>query len=129
LRTRALKNTQGRVTHSQELNQLFAAWCAQHTLAQVLDAFDKAQGTIAPIYSIDQIEADPQMQARQAICNVPDADFGTVRMATVVPRFANNPSTISRSGGDLGHDTDAFYAEHLQLSPDDIKDLRAAGVI
>jgi crotonobetainyl-CoA:carnitine CoA-transferase CaiB-like acyl-CoA transferase len=123
------KNTQGRVTHSQELNQLFAAWCAQHTLAQVLDAFNKAEGTIAPIYSIDQIEADPQMQARQAICDVPDADFGTVRMATVVPRFARNPSTISRSGGDLGHDTDAFYTEHLQLSPDDIKDLRAAGVI
>ncbi len=126
--TRFRDNT-SRVANGKELNHIFATWCAQRSLAEVLAAFDQAQGTIAPIYSIDQIEADPQMQARGAICDVPDADFGTVRMATVVPRFANNPSAIRHSGADLGHDTDAFYAEHLQLSPNEIKDLRAAGVI
>jgi crotonobetainyl-CoA:carnitine CoA-transferase CaiB-like acyl-CoA transferase len=61
--------------------------------------FDAAQGTIAPIYGIDQIAADPQMQARQAICDVPDADFGSVRMANVVPRFAHDPGAIGHSGG------------------------------
>jgi crotonobetainyl-CoA:carnitine CoA-transferase CaiB-like acyl-CoA transferase len=61
-----------RVQHAEELNAIFAAWCAQRPLAEVLAAFEAAQGTIAPVYDIDQIAADPQMQARKALCAVPD---------------------------------------------------------
>jgi crotonobetainyl-CoA:carnitine CoA-transferase CaiB-like acyl-CoA transferase len=57
------------------------------------------------MYDMDQIAADPQMQARNAICDVPDADFGSVRMATVVPRFAHDPGAIGHSGGSLGETT------------------------
>lgn len=118
-----------RVEHAQELNGIFARWCLERTLAEVTAAFDAAQGTIAPIYSIDQIEADPQMQARQAICDVPDADFGSVRMANVVPRFVGEPCTIRHSGAGLGQDNAHFYAEELAMSPEEIERLQAAGVI
>ncbi len=118
-----------RVQHADELNRLFASWCAGRSLAVVLAAFDAAGGTIAPIYSIDQIEADPHLQARQAVCEVPDADFGSVPMATVVPRFANDPCAISRSGGALGADTDAFYLNELGLNAQAVAALRDAGVV
>ena len=118
-----------RVSHSVELNAIFADWCARHTLAQVLAAFDAAHGTIAPIYSIDQIEQDPHLRARNAICDVPDADFGTVRMAGVVPRFAAAPCEIRHSGGDLGSNNAAFYSMELGLDNDDLERLRANGVI
>ena len=122
-------NNSTRVAHAAELNALFADWCARHTLDEVLAAFEAAQGTIAPIYGIDQIEADPHLRARQAICDVPDADFGRVRMANVVPRFTHAPCEIRHSGGELGQDNQAFYSRELSLSVDEIERLQSAGVI
>lgn len=43
-----------RVKHAAELNDIFAGWCAAHPLDEVLASFNAAQGTLAPIYSIDQ---------------------------------------------------------------------------
>ncbi|HEY5637533.1 MAG TPA: CoA transferase [Burkholderiales bacterium] len=121
-------NNGSRVQHAAELNGIFSAWCAQRTLAEVLAAFERAQGTIAPIYSIDQVFADPQMQAREAITRVPDADFGTVAMQNVVPRFTNDPGRIRHSAGAVGCDNDRVWGE-LGLSADEQAKLRAAKVI
>ncbi|MGH9510107.1 MAG: CaiB/BaiF CoA transferase family protein [Terriglobales bacterium] len=118
-----------RVAHAAELNGVFSEWCGRHALDEVLLAFEAAHGTIAPIYGIDQIEADPHMRARNAICDVPDGDFGRVRMANVVPRFASAPCEIRHTGGELGQDNAAFYARELALSTDDIERLHAAGAI
>jgi len=88
-----------------------------------------AHGTIAPVYGIDQIESDPHMRARQALCDVPDQDFGTVRMANVVPRFAQAPCAIRHAGGALGQDNEAFYQGELALPAAELARLRDAGVI
>lgn len=122
-------NNEQRVAHAKELNALFAHWCLDHDLSEVLAAFDAAHGTIAPIYGIDQIEADPHLSARQAICDVPDADFGSVRMANVVPRFASAPCQIQHSGGDIGRDNEAFFATDMGLTAEHIAALRAAHII
>ncbi len=118
-----------RVAHAAELNGVFCEWSRRHSLDEVLAAFEAAHGTIAPIYGMDQIDADPHLRARNAICDVPDADFGSVRMANVVPRFAGAPCEIRHSGGDLGQDNASFYGHDLALTPDDIERLHAAAVI
>ena len=122
-------NNGSRVLHAVELNGIFSRWCAVHTLDEVLAAFDAAGGTIAPVYDMEQIAADPQMRERAAICAVPDTDFGEVRMACVVPRFANDPGAITHSAGDIGADNDRFYQDELALTPDELAGLRAAGAI
>jgi crotonobetainyl-CoA:carnitine CoA-transferase CaiB-like acyl-CoA transferase len=122
-------NNRLRVQHAGELNGIFSAWCAARPLEHVLAAFEAAQGTIAPVCGIDQIEADPHMRARQALCDVPDSDFGTVRMANVVPRFGGAPCEIRHAGGALGQDNTAFYQGELALSSTDIARLQEAGVI
>lgn len=118
-----------RVLHAAELNAIFAHWCAQQPLAVVLQAFEAAGGTIAPVYGIDQIAADPQIVARQAICEVADGDFGRVHMAGVVPRFAVDPCTIRHSGGALGQDNAAVYRDELGLGEAELQQLRDAQVI
>ncbi|MDI4238411.1 CaiB/BaiF CoA-transferase family protein [Bradyrhizobium sp. Arg237L] len=118
-----------RVKHAGELNEIFAAWCAEHTLEEVLAKFTAAQGTIAPIYSIDQIAADPQAKAREMIARVPDRDFGSVAMANVVPRFAADPAQLRHSAGDVGQDNREVYRDWLGLSEQQIERLTQKKVI
>ncbi|MBW4091527.1 MAG: CoA transferase [Proteobacteria bacterium] len=118
-----------RVKHMAELNGVFAAWCGAHTLDEVLAAFAKAEGTIAPIYSIEQIADDPQTKAREMITRVPDRDFGSVAMSNVVPRFTVDPAQVRHAAGDLGQDNREVYQDWLGLSPGEMDRLSRDKVI
>ena len=118
-----------RVKHASELNDIFAGWCAAHPLDEVLARFNAAQGTLAPIYSIDQIADDPQVKAREVITRVPDRDFGTVAMTNVVPRFSNDPTRMRHAAGDVGQDNDEVFRDWLGLSEQEIAGLTERKVI
>ena len=118
-----------RVEHSVELNRMFAHWMSQHTLEEILAAFTREGGTIAPILSIAQIFDDPQMRAREAIVAVPDADFGSVRMHNVVPRFTRDPGEVKSSAGALGEHNHTFYVTGLGLSETELQRLREQAVV
>ncbi|QPF89322.1 CaiB/BaiF CoA transferase family protein [Bradyrhizobium commune] len=122
-------NNARRVDHSTELNAIFSQWCSDHTLADVLAAFAAEEGTLAPIYAIDQIAADPQSRARGMITRVPDRDFGSVAMANVVPRFTVDRTQLRESAGDIGRDNRDIYQSWLGLSDDEIKALAGRKVI
>ncbi|TWB01267.1 CaiB/BaiF CoA transferase family protein [Bradyrhizobium stylosanthis] len=118
-----------RVKHASELNDIFAAWCAAHPLDEVLAKFNAAQGTLAPIYAIDQIASDPQVKAREVITRVPDRDFGTVAMTNAVPRFTVDPTRMRNAAGDVGQDNREVYHDWLGLSEQQIEQLTQRKVI
>lgn len=118
-----------RVKHAFELNDIFAGWCAAHPLDEVLASFNAAQGTLAPIYSIDQIAADPQVKAREVITRVVDKDFGTVAMTNAVPRFTVDPARLRHAAGDVGEDNDEVYRDWLGLNDQEIEQLTQRKVI
>ena len=122
-------NNSQRVQHSHALNAVFEAWFAQKTFDEALRTFEIHGGTLAPVYDMEQIAADPQIQARHSICDVTDSDFGSVRMSNVVPRFKYNPSTIQHSARDMGFDNLRFFSEELGLHVAEIAELQAEGVI
>ncbi|WP_157017318.1 CaiB/BaiF CoA transferase family protein [Mesorhizobium xinjiangense] len=111
-----------------ELDSIFKSYMERHPLGDVLADFAREGGAIGPIYSVEQIFADPQVQAREMVTEVADDDFGTVRMQNVVPRLTRNPGRIRWAGKDLGVDTDAILSD-LGLSADEIAAHRAKGVI
>ncbi|MEH2535171.1 crotonobetainyl-CoA:carnitine CoA-transferase CaiB-like acyl-CoA transferase [Bradyrhizobium sp. AZCC 1588] len=122
-------NNARRVGHSAALNAIFSQWCACHTLDEVLAAFTAEEGTLAPIYAIDQIAADPQAKAREMITRVPDRDFGSVAMANIVPRFSVDRTQLSGSAGDVGEDNHEIYQRWLGLSDHEIERLAQLKVI
>ncbi|QOG18757.1 MULTISPECIES: CaiB/BaiF CoA transferase family protein [Bradyrhizobium] len=122
-------NNARRVEHSAELNAIFSQWCGDHTLEDVLAAFAAEEGTLAPIYAIDQIAADPQSLAREMITRVPDRDFGSVAMSNVVPRFTVDRARLKTSAGDIGQDNREIYQRWLGLSEAEIDRLAELKVI
>lgn len=117
-----------RVENRAELDAVFADYMARHTLDDALDAFASEGGAIGPIYSVEQIFNDPQMHAREMVAQVPDEDFGTVGMQTVVPRLTRNPGRIRWAAKGIGADNEAILTG-LGYSPEQIDELREHGVI
>lgn len=113
-----------RVANAADLDRIFGAFIAAHTLDEVLEAFRNANGTLAPVHGIDQIFADPQMIAREAIISVPDDDFAQVRMQNVVPRMRMAPGHVRWAAGALGKDNDFIYRNWLGLTDAEIGILR-----
>lgn len=118
-----------RVENAAELDKLFGGFIASHTQDEVLAAFSREKGTIAPIYSIDQIFTDPQYAARDAIVSVPDEDFGSVKLQAVTPKFTRNPGKVTGTAKHLGADNEHLYETLLGMSLDEIRDYKERGII
>ncbi len=118
-----------RMQHRQELNAILGDWVAARPLAEVVATLMQAGVSAAPVYDARQILEDPHFAARSAITAVPDADFGSVRMPGLVPRFSATPGEIRTSGPEPGAHNDEVYRGLLGLSADELEQLRAADAI
>jgi len=103
-----------RVVNRKELEDTITGWISEHTLAEVIDIFDKAGVAIAPYLSIADIVEDPQYAAREAIITIEDDDLGPVRMQNVVPKFTRTPGKVRHTGrARIGHDQDDVLEDWL----------------
>ena len=106
---------------------MFRDWFAAHDLAFVLERFEAEEGTIAPIYSAEQIVQDRHVRARGFLQEVDDEHFGRVRVPGVVPRFGNHPCTIQRTARGIGSDNAEVLGRCLGLDAAAIERLQREG--
>ncbi|MFP5224800.1 MAG: CaiB/BaiF CoA transferase family protein [Actinomycetota bacterium] len=119
---------QGRAEHADLLDDLVDRWIGTHDRDEVLSAFEQANAAAAPVYSVDELMADPQIEAIDAITSVPDPVLGTVKMQNLLWRASGTPGRIRHTGPPLGADTAAVCAE-LGISGRELADLRERGVV
>lgn len=118
----------GRVEHEQTIDQALAAWTSSISSTEVLRILAEADVPSGPMYSVEDMLADPQYQARGMFEEVQAGDK-TVTIPAIMPRLNSTPGQTRWAGpGAVGDDTDATYAE-LGLSSDEIQSLRTNGDI
>jgi formyl-CoA transferase len=118
-----------RVEHADELDAIIQGWMDDHTRDEVLAAFDAADATLAPVYNVEDILADEQYQAREAVVSVDDPDLGEALVQNVVPTFSETPGGVRHLGPSLGEHNDTVYRERLGYDDDLLADLESEGVI
>ena len=95
----------------------------------MVDAFEKAEAAIAPIYDIGQIFEDPHFKARDTVTTVQDPQLGPIRMQNVFPQLSMTPGRIRHPGPDVGEHTDDILAELIaegRLTADTAERIKAA---
>jgi formyl-CoA transferase len=98
-----------RVKHVEEVDAIVGGWIARHTLTEVLDAFEKAEAAIGPVYDVAQICEDPQYKARESVTTVQDKDLGPLRMQNVFPKMMRTPGRIRHAGPSIAeHQNDVI---------------------
>jgi crotonobetainyl-CoA:carnitine CoA-transferase CaiB-like acyl-CoA transferase len=118
-----------RLENIEELDGLIQAWMDRYDSPEVIEKMTAAEATVAPVYDIKDVMADPHFNARELTTRVSTEDAGDMRMSNVFPRFSRTPGGIRWTGKALGADNETWLADRLGLSPDDIQRLRADGAM
>jgi len=112
-----------------EVDAFVAAWTRTMKRHELLALCDEAQVPCGPVYSIDEIFADPQYRARGNIAMVTDPRVGEIALANVVPVLSATPGRIDSLGPPLGAHTDEILGTMLGLAADELHALRERGVV
>ena len=95
-----------------------------------MEALEAAGVPCAPVNTLDQVFADPQVQARGMQIRMPHPLAGEdVRLVGSPIRLSGTPVSYRRAPPTLGQHTDEVLAEVLGLGEDERNALREEGVI
>jgi formyl-CoA transferase len=120
---------EARLEHADELDALVAEWIGDHTLQEVMAAFEDHEAAASPVYDVQQIATDLQYRARGTLVRVPDPELGEVVLPDVQPRFSETPGRVRHPGLPLGAANREVFVDELGLDPSEVERLKAEGVI
>ncbi len=117
-----------RVKCRDDVNDIVAAWISERSRDDVLGAFQEAGITASPVYDVRDVVADPHVEAREIIIDLPDPDLGSAPHHNIPPRLSETPGTFRRPAPDLGEHTDELLTE-AGYAGSEISQMRNEGLI
>lgn len=123
-----LADNAGRVEHEKELDDAISAWTGTLTSDELLAKLEDARVPGGPIYSVVDMLADPQYQARGMFETI-DVNGEALKIAAMVPRLSDTPGRTDWGGPAVGAHNDEVFGSILGMSAAEIQALRDRGVI
>jgi formyl-CoA transferase len=110
------------------LNALIEAVTLTDTAANWVEKLNEAEIPCGPIYNMQQVFADPQVQHLGMAQTVQHATMGPIEIVGQAIKLSRTPAKLETAIGEPGADNDAILAD-LGYTPDAIAAMRAEGVI
>jgi CoA:oxalate CoA-transferase len=125
------KSSHARLERHDEVNRLVADWVKPRTVAEVMQVLgpEGANVPCAPVMTVDRLLEDPQLRARDMVVRLAHTKLGPIPMPGVPFKLSESPGAVEHLGPDLGEHNDEIYRGFLGLSDDEMRQLRADGVI
>jgi crotonobetainyl-CoA:carnitine CoA-transferase CaiB-like acyl-CoA transferase len=117
-----------RVRNAEACEAPIVAFIGARSLAENMEIFERAEVTAAPVYDIDQFMADPHVNAREILVDLPDDEMGHLPMHNIIPRLSATPGRLRRAAPKLGEHT-AEILRSVGLDAADIDALASEGII
>ena len=102
---------------------------AKLSLAEAYDALVRNDVICGPIYTIPQALADPHVQSREMVVDVPHPAAGVIKLLRNPIRFGGTPLGAVKAPPQFGADTQEVLMEWLGLREGDLAALKATGAI
>ena len=118
-----------RIKNVEELDLIIGEWIGSHTLEEVLAKFTDTGAIIGSVYEVDQIFADEHFKARDSLVEVMDNDFGLIKMPGMFAKFSRTPGEVRFSGPAKGAHNQEIFCGQLGISPAELEELKAKGVV
>lgn len=123
------ENNAKRSEQAEYLDGIIEEWTKSMPFNEVIKYLDKARVPAGSIYSVEDILNDPHYQARQMIQDVEVEGLGNLKMPGIVPKMSATPGSIEWAGPKLGQHTEDVLKENLQLTKEQIEELKDKGII
>jgi succinyl-CoA:(S)-malate CoA-transferase subunit A len=111
------------------VNQLVIEWVGSYTRDEVMRRCLEKQVPIGKVNNIADIFEDEHFQARGNIVSVSENGMGEVVVPGVIPSLSETPGRITNLGPTMGNATYEVMRELLEISADEIKQLRQHKII
>ncbi|MFP5440453.1 MAG: CaiB/BaiF CoA transferase family protein [Gammaproteobacteria bacterium] len=118
----------GRVEHEREIDAALEAWCKANDAATILKTLDDVQVPGGPIYSVQDMFADPHFNARGMFENV-TVNGKPLAIPAILPKLAGTPGGTEWPGPEVGSHSEEILRDVLKLSADEISGLKQRGVV
>ena len=120
----------GRVRHAADLDRVVADWTRTRDAADTMRLLQDAGVAAGLVADAEDLCArDPQLAARGHFVDVPTPEGRTVRIDGPPFVLSETPAAVRGPGPLLGEHTDEVLSSLLGLSADEIRRLRADGVV
>jgi len=121
-------NAKLRLKNRDALNVAIGAKIIQRTSAQWIDILNTAGVPCGPIYSIDQVFADPQVKHLGMGKPVEHYALGPIELVAPGVKLTRTPSELRTAAPDRGEQTDEILHEY-GYTEGEIADFRARAII
>jgi len=117
-----------RVANRKELDAILETALQRRTATEWVEALNAAGVACGPIYTVDQVFADPQIKLANLVREVSNAAWGPHKVLALPVHLSRTPADVVHAASMTGEHTREVLAE-LGYDPAAIDALLAAGVI
>ena len=117
-----------RAKNRAALNQVLNDALKSRSSAQWVEALNAAGVPCGPIYTVDQVFADPQVRHLEAAAEVAHPRLGRFKVVNQAVRLSRTPARMASATPELGQHTDEILKE-LAYTESEIRQLRERGVV
>ena len=122
------RTAEDRAKNRKALNQVMTDSLAAKTSSEWVAIFNKAGVPCGPIYRMDQVFADPQVQHMQVRAEVTHRQLGQLGLINQPVKLSRTPAKLVAASPERGEHTEEVLLD-LGFSADDVKKLKSEGIV
>jgi CoA:oxalate CoA-transferase len=118
-----------RRVHRDDTAAIIQQWTGTRTKADVVNTLATAGVPAAPVNTIDETVADPQVQAREMYVELEHPVYGAVKITGTPLKLSETPGRVERLAPLPGEHNEEVFGGLLGYAKDDLTQWEAEGVI
>lgn len=118
-----------RAANADFIHPIIEDWLAPMTRADAVDDLNGRGIPTGPVNTVEDIFADPQVEARGILMTVEDPDVGDIQFARTPPHLSSAPTLPARAAPGLGQHTRPILQDLLGYAPGEVDRLASVGVV